>query len=89
MKNFKCSASPEQGRVWKRSEKVCESSLEWVGKVSGVMCDERNGIQGGGEIAMLYGLETVAPRKRPETKSEVAEVKTSMFFLGVTRIDRI
>ncbi|KAK3545925.1 hypothetical protein QTP70_016972, partial [Hemibagrus guttatus] len=39
--------------------------------------------------AMLYGLETVSLRKRPESELEVAELKMLRFSLGVTRLDRI
>ncbi|KAF7660222.1 hypothetical protein LDENG_00286240, partial [Lucifuga dentata] len=39
--------------------------------------------------AMLYGLETVALRKRQEAELEVAETKMLRFSLGVTRMDRI
>ncbi|KAF7651093.1 hypothetical protein LDENG_00116160 [Lucifuga dentata] len=38
---------------------------------------------------MLYGLETVALRKRQEAELEVAETKMLRFSLGVTRMDRI
>ncbi|MCI4385397.1 hypothetical protein PGIGA_G00049970 [Pangasianodon gigas] len=38
---------------------------------------------------MLYGLETVALRKRQESELEVAELKMLRFSLGVTRLDRI
>ncbi|KAF7696815.1 hypothetical protein HF521_005233 [Silurus meridionalis] len=39
--------------------------------------------------AMLYGLETVALRKRQEVELKVAELKMLRFSLGVTRMDRI
>ncbi|MCJ8744561.1 hypothetical protein PDJAM_G00120230 [Pangasius djambal] len=39
--------------------------------------------------AMLYGLETVALRKRQESELEVAELKMLRFSLGVMRLDRI
>ena len=39
---------------------------------------------------MLYGLETVAPRKRQEAELEVeVEVEMLRFSLGVTRMDEI
>ncbi|MCJ8736397.1 hypothetical protein PDJAM_G00257450 [Pangasius djambal] len=38
---------------------------------------------------MLYGLETVALRKRQESELEAAELKMLRFSLGVTRLDRI
>ena len=39
--------------------------------------------------AMLFGLETVALKKRQEAELEVAELKMLRFSLGVTRMDRI
>ena len=39
--------------------------------------------------AMLYVLETVAPRKRQGAELEVTEVKMSRLSLGLTRMDRI
>ncbi|KAK2849596.1 hypothetical protein Q5P01_009430 [Channa striata] len=39
--------------------------------------------------ALLYGLETVAVRKRQEAEMETAEMKMLRFSLGVTRLDRI
>ena len=39
--------------------------------------------------AKLYGLETVALKKRQEAELEVAELKMLRFSLGVTRMDRI
>ena len=38
---------------------------------------------------MLYGLKTVALKKRQEAEVEVAEVKMLRFPLGVTRMDKI
>ena len=37
---------------------------------------------------MLYGLETVALRKRQEAELEVPDVKMLRFFLGGMRMDR-
>ena len=39
--------------------------------------------------AMLYGLRTVALKKRQDTELEVAEIKMLHFSLGVTKMDRI
>lgn len=39
--------------------------------------------------AMLFGLETVALRKRQEAELEVAKMKMVRFSLGVTRMERI
>ncbi|MCJ8736400.1 hypothetical protein PDJAM_G00257490 [Pangasius djambal] len=70
----------------------------WNGwrKVSGVLCDRRISARIKGKVyetvvraAMLYGLETVALRKRQESELEVAELKMLSFSLGVTRLDRI
>ena len=38
---------------------------------------------------MLYGLETVALRKRQEAELEVAEIQMLRFSLRVMRMDRI
>ncbi|TRY54650.1 hypothetical protein DNTS_031193 [Danionella cerebrum] len=38
---------------------------------------------------MMYGLETVAVRKRQEAEMEVAEMRMLRFSLGVTRMDKI
>lgn len=38
---------------------------------------------------MLVGLEIVPLRKRQAGELEVAEMKTLMFALGVTRMDKI
>ncbi|TRY93881.1 hypothetical protein DNTS_023788 [Danionella cerebrum] len=68
----------------------------WSGwrKVSGVLCDRRVSARIKGKVyrtvvraAMMYGLETVAVRKRQEAEMEVAEMR--MFSLGVTRMDKI
>ncbi|KAF7647062.1 hypothetical protein LDENG_00177990 [Lucifuga dentata] len=60
------------------------------------MCDKRVSARMKGKVyktvvrpAMLYGLETVALRKRQEAELEVAETKMLRFSLGVTRMDRI
>ena len=39
--------------------------------------------------AMLYGMETVAVRKRQVGKTKVAELKMVRWALGVTRKDKI
>nr|XP_033493144.1 uncharacterized protein LOC117263658 [Epinephelus lanceolatus] len=70
----------------------------WIGwrKVSGVMCDRRVPARLKGKVCkkvvrpvMLFGLETVALRKRQEADLKVAEMKMLRFSLGVTRMDRI
>ncbi|KAK2896145.1 hypothetical protein Q8A73_015633 [Channa argus] len=70
----------------------------WNGwrKVSGVLCDKRVSARMKGKVfktvvrpAMLFGLETVALKKRQEAELEVAELKMLRFSLGVTRMDRI
>ncbi|MCJ8742949.1 hypothetical protein PDJAM_G00088090 [Pangasius djambal] len=70
----------------------------WNGwrKVSGVLCDRKLSARIKGKVyetvaraAMLYGLETVALRKRQESELEVAELKMLRFSLGVMRLDRI
>ncbi|MCJ8744040.1 hypothetical protein PDJAM_G00101730 [Pangasius djambal] len=70
----------------------------WNGwrKVAEVLCDRKISARIKGKVyktvvraAMLYGLETVALRKRQEAELEVAELKMLRFSLGVTRLDRI
>ncbi|KAK2821002.1 hypothetical protein Q5P01_023961 [Channa striata] len=70
----------------------------WNGwrKVSGVLCDRRVSARLKGKVnrtvvrpALLYGLETVAVRKRQGAVMEAAEMKMLRFSLGVTRLDRI
>ncbi|KAK2922282.1 hypothetical protein Q8A73_001767 [Channa argus] len=67
----------------------------WI-KVSGVLCDKRVSARMKGKMfkmvvrpEMLFGLETVALKKRQEAELEVAELKMLRFSLGVTRMDRI
>ena len=64
--------------------------------MSGVLCDKRVSARMKGKVfktvvrpAMLFGLETVALKKRQEAELEVAELKMLRFSLGVTRMDRI
>ena len=64
--------------------------------MSGVICDRRVPARVKGKVcevavrpAMLYGLETVALKKRQEVEMEVAELKMLQFSLGVTRMDKI
>ncbi|KAI5087806.1 hypothetical protein C0J45_22295, partial [Silurus meridionalis] len=70
----------------------------WSGwrRVTGVICESRVSARMKGKVyrtvvrpAMLYGLETVALRKRQEMELEVAELKMLRFSLGVTRMDKI
>ncbi|XP_061627969.1 uncharacterized protein LOC133477364, partial [Phyllopteryx taeniolatus] len=70
----------------------------WNGwrKVSGVLCDRRVSARMKGKVyktvvrpAMMYGLETVALKRKQEAELEVAEMKMLRFALGVTRLDKI
>ncbi|XP_061651845.1 uncharacterized protein LOC133488234, partial [Phyllopteryx taeniolatus] len=70
----------------------------WNGwrKVSGVLCDRRVSARMKGKVyktvvrpAMMYGLETVALKRKQEAEMEVAEMKMLRFALGVTRLDKI
>ena len=67
----------------------------WRG-MPGVVCDRRVPARVKGKVynvamtpAMLYGLLTVALKKRQEAEMEVAELKMLRFSLGVTRMDKI
>ena len=62
----------------------------------GVVCDRRVPARVKGKVynvamtpAMLYGLLTVALKKRQEADMEVAELKMLRFSLGVTIMDKI
>ena len=70
----------------------------WYGwrKVSGVICDKR--LQAGvkGKVhrsvvrpEMVYGLETVAVKKKQVEEMEVAEMKMLRFAMSVTRTNKI
>ena len=70
----------------------------WNGwrKVSGVICDRRLPARIKGKVyssvvrpAMVYGLETVAVRKKQTKEMEVAEMKMLRFAMGLTRKDKI
>ena len=61
-----------------------------------MVCDRRVPARVKGKVynvamtpAMLYGLSTVALKKRQEAEMEVAELKMLRFSLGVTRMDKI
>ncbi|KAI5606440.1 hypothetical protein C0J50_1939, partial [Silurus asotus] len=68
----------------------------WRRVIAGVICDRRVSVRVKGKVyrtvvrpEMLYGLETVALRKRQEVELEVAELKMLRFLLGGTTKDRI
>ncbi|MCJ8747135.1 hypothetical protein PDJAM_G00149940 [Pangasius djambal] len=84
------------GECGKEVKKRVQAGWNGWRKVSGVLCDRRISARIKGKVcetvvraAMLYGLETVALRKRQEAELEVAELKMVRFSLGVTRLDRI
>ena len=86
------STFQSNGECGKEVKKRVQAGWSGWRKVSGVMCDRKVSARMKGKVyktvvrpAMLYGLETVALRKRQETELEVAETKMLRFSLGVTR----
>ncbi|MCJ8732893.1 hypothetical protein PDJAM_G00217090 [Pangasius djambal] len=98
VQEFKYLGSTVQtnGECGKEVKKRVQAGWNGWRKVSGVLCDRKISARIKGKVyetvvraAMLYGLETVALRKRQESELEVAELKMLRFSLGVTRLDRI
>ncbi|XP_016321114.1 uncharacterized protein LOC107672441 isoform X3 [Sinocyclocheilus anshuiensis] len=98
VQDFKYLGSTVQsnGECGKEVKKRVQAGWNGWRKVSGLLCDKRVPARMKGKVyrtvvrpAMLYGLETVALRKRQEEELEVAELKMLRFSLGVTRMDRI
>ncbi|MCJ8736404.1 hypothetical protein PDJAM_G00257550 [Pangasius djambal] len=90
------STVQSNGECGKEVKKRVQAGWNGWRKVSGVLCDRKISARIKGKVyetvvraAMLYGLETVALRKRQEAEREVAELKMLRFSLGVTRLDRI
>ncbi|KAK3542975.1 hypothetical protein QTP70_008094, partial [Hemibagrus guttatus] len=90
------STVQSNGECGKEVKKQVQAGWNGWRKVSGVLCDRKISARIKGKVyrtvvrpAMLYGLETVSLRKRPESELEVAELKMLRFSLGVTRLDRI
>ncbi|MCJ8736401.1 hypothetical protein PDJAM_G00257500 [Pangasius djambal] len=98
VQEFKYLGSTVQsnGECGKEVKKRVQAGWNGWRKVSGVLCDRKISARSKGKVyetvvraAMLYGLETVALRKRQESELEVAELKMLRVSLGVTRLDRI
>ena len=98
VQDFKYLGSTVQsnGECGKEVKRRVQAGWNGWRKVSGVLCDRRVSARMKGKVfktvvrpAMLYGLETVALKKRQEAELEVAELKMLRFSLGVTRTDRI
>jgi hypothetical protein len=96
--DFKYLGSTVQsnGECNKEVKKRIQTGWNSWRKVSGVLCDRRVSAKMKGKVyktvvrpAMLFGLETVALKKRQEAELETAEMKMLRFSLGVTRMDRI
>ncbi|XP_048056909.1 uncharacterized protein LOC125274573 [Megalobrama amblycephala] len=97
VQDFKYFGSTVQsnGECGKEVKKRVQAGWNGWRKVSGLLCD-RVPARIKGKVyrtavrpAILYGLKTVALRKRQEEDIEVAELKMLRFSLGVTRMDRI
>ncbi|MCJ8736396.1 hypothetical protein PDJAM_G00258050 [Pangasius djambal] len=85
------STVQSNGECGKEVKKRVQAGWNGWRKVSGVLCDRKISARTKGKVyktvvraAMLYGLETVALRKRQESELEVAELKMLRFSLGVT-----
>ncbi|MCJ8739626.1 hypothetical protein PDJAM_G00049200 [Pangasius djambal] len=94
VQEFKYLGSTVQsnGECGKEVKKRVQAGWNGWRKVSGVLCDRKISARIKGKVyetVVLYGLETVALRKRQEAEREVAELKMLRFSLGVTRLDRI
>lgn len=98
VQSFKYLGSTVQsdGECVKEVKKRVQAGWNGWRNVSGVMCDRRISAKIKGKVyktvvrpAMMYGLETVALKKRQVAELEVAELKMLRFSLGVTRLDRI
>ncbi|MCI4395558.1 hypothetical protein PGIGA_G00182000 [Pangasianodon gigas] len=98
VQEFKYLGSTVQsnGECGKEVKKRVQAGWNGWRKVSGVLCDRKISARIKGKVyrtvvrpAMLYGLESVALRKRQESELEVAELKMLRFSLEVTRLDRI
>ncbi|KAK2919151.1 hypothetical protein Q8A73_003522 [Channa argus] len=98
VQDFKYLGSTVQsnGECGKEVKRRVQAGWNGWRKVSGVLCDKRVSARMKGKVfktvvrpAMLFGLETVALKKRQEAELEVAELKMLRFSLGVTRMDRI
>ncbi|MCJ8738182.1 hypothetical protein PDJAM_G00032480 [Pangasius djambal] len=97
VQEFKYLGSTVQsnGECGKEVKKRVQAGWNGWRKVLGVLCDRKISARIKGKVyktvvrpAMLYGLETVSPRKRQESELEVAELKMLRFSLGVTRVPR-
>ncbi|KAK2917518.1 hypothetical protein Q8A73_004265 [Channa argus] len=98
VQDFKYLGSTVQsnGECGKEVKRRVQAGWNGWRKVSGVLCDKRVSARMKGKVfkmvvrpAMLFGLETMALKKRQEAELEVAELKMLRFSLGVTRMDRI
>ncbi|KAK2899617.1 hypothetical protein Q8A73_012746 [Channa argus] len=98
VQDFKYLGSTVQsnGECGKEVKRRVQAGWNRWRKVSGVLCDKRVSARMKGKVfktvvrpAMLFGLETVALKKRQEAELEVAELKMLRLSLGVTRMDRI
>ena len=98
VKEFKYLGSTVQESGSCEREVKRREQAGWNGwrKVSEVICDKRLPARVKGKVyssvvepAMVYGLETVAVRKKQVEEMEVAEMRMLRFVTGVTRKDNI
>ena len=86
----------ESGGCAREVKKRVQAGWNGWRRVSGVICDRRLPARVKEKVyssvirpAMVYGLETVAVKKKQVEEMEVAEMKMLRFAMGVTRKDKI
>ena len=98
VKEFKYLGSTvqESGSCEMEVKKRVQAGWNGWRKESGVICDNRLQARVKGKVyssvvrpAMVYGLETVAVKKKQVEEIEVAEMKMLRFAIGVMRKDKI
>ena len=96
VKKFKYlgSTMQESGSCEREVKKRVQAGWNRWRKVWGAIYDRRlparvKGKEYSLEVAMMYGLDTVAVTKKQVKEMEVAEIKMLRFAMGVTRKDKI
>ena len=96
VKEFKYLGSTVQESGDCEREKRVQAGWNGWRRVLGVICDRRLPASVKGKVyssavrpAMMYGLETVAVRKKQVEEMEIAEMKMLRFAMGVTRKHKI
>ena len=86
----------ESGSCEREVKKRVQAGWNGWRKLSGVICDRRLPATVKGKVyssvmrpAMVYGLETVAVKKKQVKEIEIPEIKMLRFAMGMTRKDKI